>query len=53
MTKLQLSHAYPFMGLTFVIVLLASGFFFQEPVTAYKVAGVALIFLGLVVASQG
>lgn len=53
MTKLQLSHAYPFMGLTFVIVLLASGFFFQEPVTTYKVAGVALIFLGLVVASQG
>lgn len=53
MTKLQLSHAYPFMGLTFVVVLLASGFFFQEPITNLKVAGVALIFLGLVVASQG
>jgi multidrug transporter EmrE-like cation transporter len=53
MTKLQLSHAYPFMGLTFVIVLLASGFFFQEPITALKVVGVALIFLGLVVSSQG
>lgn len=53
MTKLQLSHAYPFMGLTFVLVLLASGFFFQEPVTMLKVAGVVLIVLGLVVASQG
>ena len=53
MTRLQLSHAYPFMGLTFVLVLLASGFFFQEPINAYKVVGVALIFLGLVVASQG
>lgn len=53
MTKLQLSHAYPFMGLTFVLVLLGSGFFFQEPVTLFKVTGVGLIVLGLVVASQG
>lgn len=53
MTRLQLSHAYPFMGLTFVLVLLASGIFFQEPVTLFKVTGVALIVLGLVVASQG
>lgn len=53
MTKLQLSHAYPFMGLTFVLVLLASGYFFNEPVTAVKVAGVALVVLGLVVGSQG
>ena len=53
MTRLQLSHAYPFMGLTFVLVLLASGFFFQEPVTLLRVVGVALIVLGLAVASQG
>ncbi len=53
MTKLQLSHAYPFMGLTFVLVLLASGLFFHEPISTLKVLGVALIVLGLVVASQG
>ena len=53
MTKLQLSHAYPFMGLTFVVVMLASGFFFHEPITTLKVVGVALIVLGLAVASQG
>lgn len=53
LTKLQLSHAYPFMGLSFVAVLLASGFFFQEPITTFKIVGVALIVLGLVVASQG
>ncbi len=53
MTKLQLSHAYPFMGLTFVLVLLASGYFFNEPVTVLKVAGLALVVLGLVVSSQG
>lgn len=53
MTKLQLSHAYPFMGLTFVLVLFASGVFFQEPVTTLKIVGVTLIVLGLAVASQG
>lgn len=53
MTKLQLSHAYPFMGLTFVLVLLASGFFFHEPITPLKIVGIALIILGLVVGSQG
>jgi multidrug transporter EmrE-like cation transporter len=53
MTRLQLSHAYPFVGLTFVLVLMASGLFFNEPVTPLKIAGVALIVLGIVVGSQG
>lgn len=53
MTKLQLSHAYPFMGLTFVVVMLASSFFFHEPISTLKIIGVALIVLGLVVGSQG
>ncbi|RYH15324.1 MAG: hypothetical protein EON54_28775, partial [Alcaligenaceae bacterium] len=33
MTKFPLSHAYPFMALNFVIVVLLSGWFFQEPLT--------------------
>jgi multidrug transporter EmrE-like cation transporter len=53
MTKLQLSEAYPFMSLAFVLVLLASGLFFQEPITILKVAGITLIILGVVVGSQG
>lgn len=53
MTKLPLSHAYPFMGLTFVLVLLASGYFFSEPITTLKVAGLALVVIGLAVGSQG
>lgn len=53
MTKFNLSHAYPFMGLSFVLVLFASGFFFGEAVTLLKVTGTALIVLGIIVASQG
>jgi multidrug transporter EmrE-like cation transporter len=53
MTKFNLSHAYPFMGLSFVLVLIGSGLFFGESITPLKIAGTALIVLGIIVASQG
>jgi len=53
LTKLELSHAYPFIGLTFVLVLFISGFLFQEPITLSKLIGVGLVVLGIVVGSQG
>ncbi len=53
MTKLQLSHAYPFMSLAFVLVLMASGIFFHEPITPLKIAGIGLVVLGIIVGSQG
>ena len=53
MTKLDLSHAYPFTSLAFVLVTLASAMLFHEPVTGPKIAGIALICLGIVVGSQG
>ena len=53
MTKFDLSHAYPFMSLNFVVVLLFSGWMFNEPITAQKAIGVSLIVLGTVVAARG
>ncbi|SHN42587.1 Small Multidrug Resistance protein [Duganella sacchari] len=53
MTKFQLSHAYPFMALNFVIVLLLSAWMFNEPLSVTRIAGVALICIGTVVAAQG
>ncbi len=53
MTKLQLSHAYPFMSLAFVLVILFSHVFFGEQVTTLKVAGILLVVLGLAIGSQG
>ncbi len=53
MTKLQLSHAYPFMSITFVLVLVLSGLIFHEPITWPKVVGMGLIIAGIVVGSQG
>ena len=53
MTKLQLSHAYPFMSLSFILVLVLSGLIFHEPITWFKVAGMVLIIAGIVLGSQG
>ncbi|PHV07829.1 hypothetical protein CSQ96_08020 [Janthinobacterium sp. BJB412] len=53
MTKFQLSHAYPFMSLNFVIVLALSAGLFHEPMSMTRLVGVALICVGTVVAAQG
>jgi uncharacterized membrane protein len=53
MTKFQLSHAYPFMSLNFVLVLLLSGWLLNEQITILKMAGVAIIVLGTIITAQG
>ena len=53
MTKFELSYAYPFMSLNFVIVLLLSGYLLNEPFTLQKTVGVTLIVLGTMVAARG
>jgi multidrug transporter EmrE-like cation transporter len=53
MTKLDLSHAYPFVSLSFVLVLLLSWGFFHEPLTWQKLVGVALIICGVTISSHG
>tara|TARA_R110000851_G_scaffold73980_2_gene163319 strand:- start:85058 stop:85432 length:375 start_codon:yes stop_codon:yes gene_type:complete len=53
MTKFDLSHAYPFMSLNFVLVLMLSGWLLSEPITLQKLIGVGLIVLGTVVAAHG
>ena len=53
MTKLQLSHAYPFVSLAFVLVVLCSAWLFHEPLNIAKLAGLALICVGIAIGSQG
>ena len=51
LSRLELSFAYPFMSLSFVLVLGFSALLFSESLTPGKVIGVALICLGVVVSS--
>ena len=53
MSKFELSHAYPFMSLNFVVVLVLSVWFLNEPLTAAKVIGVAMIAIGTIVVARG
>jgi multidrug transporter EmrE-like cation transporter len=52
-TKFQLSYAYPFTSLSFVLVLFLSAILFREAVTIPKVLGMIFIIIGIVVGSQG
>ena len=47
LSKLNLSVAYPFMSLTFPLVLICSIYFFNEPVSLMRWIGVVLIMSGL------
>jgi drug/metabolite transporter (DMT)-like permease len=49
LSRLEISRAYPFMGLSFVAVLLMSGVFFGETITAAKIAGVVLVVAGIAI----
>ena len=53
LTKFDLSYAYPFMSLSFVLVLALSTLFFHEPVTAAKVLGVIFIMAGIIIGGRG
>jgi drug/metabolite transporter (DMT)-like permease len=53
MTRLELSHAYPFLSLSFVFVLGLSAIFFDETISIHKVLGSAFIIIGLIVGSRG
>lgn len=52
LTKFELSFAYPFMSLSFLLVLILSYFFLNEMMTLQKAIGFALIIAGLIVASR-
>ncbi len=53
MTRLELSHAYPFMSLAFVLVLFFSHALFDEGLSTPKIVGVLFIAIGLAVGSKG
>jgi drug/metabolite transporter (DMT)-like permease len=53
MTKFDLSFAYPFMSLSFVLVLIFSSTFFHEPITFPKIIGIVCIMCGIIISAQG
>ncbi len=53
MTKFEISYAYPFVSLNYLLVLAAGFLLFQESLSITKLAGSALVILGIIVIAKG
>jgi len=51
--RFPISFAYPFLSISFVLILVVSYCFFDEPITFYKTLGSLLIIGGVVFTSIG
>ena len=49
LSQKDLSYVYPFIALTFIIVLLLSKFLLHENVGIYRIAGTLIIVAGLII----
>lgn len=52
MTQFELSFAYPFMSLSFVIVMFLSVLFFAEVLSWNKLVGTSIILIGLFIVTR-
>ncbi|MFA4994810.1 MAG: SMR family transporter [Bdellovibrionales bacterium] len=52
LSRVPLSSAYPYVALGIFVTVLAGYFLFHEPLTVFKVAGVALILAGILLVGK-
>ncbi|MGB0085976.1 MAG: hypothetical protein WBP94_11455 [Rhodomicrobiaceae bacterium] len=52
LSKVDLSLAYPFVGVSFIVVMLFGAFILQESVTPMRMVGTTLIALGAVLVAR-
>jgi drug/metabolite transporter (DMT)-like permease len=53
LSKVDLSFAYPFLSLGYVVVAFTAWFLFKEEIGVYKMAGIAFICVGTILIAQG
>lgn len=53
LSRLELSYVYPFLSLSYVLIVLAARLFLREAVSPTRVAGVAAICLGVFLIARG
>ncbi len=52
LSRVELSFAYPLLASSYIVVLFASPYLFNEQVTAVRVGGAVLISLGVILISR-
>lgn len=53
LTQLQISYAYPFVSLGYIVVMLGGVFIFGDMMNIYRVGGTAIVLLGIFVIAKG
>lgn len=53
MTKFEISYAYPFVSLNYILVLFAGFFLFNESITLTKIVGSIVVMVGVVLIAKG
>lgn len=53
LSRFELSFAYPFMSVQFVVVMVVSFYLFDEEINAHKIMGLLLICAGVFTVSRG
>ena len=53
LSKVELSYAYPFLSLAYVVVAVAAWLLFREDLNAMRIGGIAFICLGTVFIAAG
>ena len=53
MTKFEVSYAFPFVSVTYVLILISSAVLFNETMNSPKIVGTLIIMVGLVVLARG
>ena len=53
MSKFELSYAYPFVSLNYVIVFIAGFFLFNESLTPAKIIGSLIVVAGIIIIAKG
>ncbi len=53
LSKVELSYAYPFLSLAYVVVAVAAWFLWSEDLNAWRIGGIALICVGTVFIARG
>lgn len=53
LSQVQLGFAYPFLSLSYVLVIVTSWVLFSEEVSIWRVVGVAAICIGVIAATAG
>jgi drug/metabolite transporter (DMT)-like permease len=52
LSKVELSFAYPFLSLAYVMVAVFAYFVFREDLNAYRIAGIGFICIGTILIAQ-